>query len=690
MAFLEIKGMLARLLATENLTVEHSRSAKTATFNVASRVMTLPVWNTESEEVYNLFVSHEVGHALWTPTDFPERLEEAGVNASLVNVIEDVRIEKLIQKKFPGLRKDYSRGYREIYESGLFTEGQLGKDISEYNLIDRINLHYKVGATLLVPFTDEEKKILDLVENCDDYDDVITTTKTIETYVERNPHCMGDLFSGDATSIVVECEDLDKLIHRKKEFEDLIKSEGPENEDEAGSENGETYSPPPEFPLDTLKSETQQALDAAMERMVAGYCQEFYYLKASTRKPKDYVWPTSSIRDGMDQSIVTTLKTDHNSDKTYNEFMIRVRRDVNHMVQQFEMKRSAEVYARVHMNKTGMLNSDQLHNYKLTDDIFLRQEITPDGKSHGMVMLLDWSGSMTGVALETIKQILVLVQFCRKVQIPFRVYTFTTGRPYNVVSAINYREEPCDRLQMIEVLNSSTKKGQLDKDMYNLYLIGFGKKVSSTWNSLDPCSVMSMGGTPLINSLFLSVNILKEFKEQTKVDKISFVVITDGESARLTYTDSEGQARTNYGGSVMIRGENGTVYKIDDDYRKAPGEVAQWITTVVPNVHVTNIFLGVFGACNKYHRSIIGYGCFDEQNTIKKVEFNKHNGLHFTTKTNWPLVALMNPTAFHTNDDEMEIEDGASAAKVKSAFKKFLHKKTGSKKVLTAIVDSFA
>ena len=40
----------------------------------------------------------------------------------------------------------------------------------------------------------------------------------------------------------------------------------------------------------------------------------------------------------------------------------------------------------------------------------------------------DWSGSMSDIAFSTVKQIIVLTQFCRKVQIPFDVHLFTSSR----------------------------------------------------------------------------------------------------------------------------------------------------------------------------------------------------------------------------------------------------------------------
>ena len=98
---LEVKGNLAKLLATENLVVSH-KAVPTASFDVDRRELVLPIWERISNTVYDLLVGHEVGHALFTPnTD----LSQYGVSQGYVNVTEDVRIEKLMKRKYPGLRK---------------------------------------------------------------------------------------------------------------------------------------------------------------------------------------------------------------------------------------------------------------------------------------------------------------------------------------------------------------------------------------------------------------------------------------------------------------------------------------------------------------------------------------------------------------------------------------------------------
>ena len=152
----EIRGNLARLLATENLVVEH-RKVSTASFDVLRRVLTLPLWDKASNIVYDLLVGHEVGHALYTPAD----KWDFDVPKDFINVVEDARIEKLMKRKYAGLSKDFYRGYQELNDADFFDIKD--QDLSKFNLIDRINLHFKIGAYALIPFESSETIFVDKV-----------------------------------------------------------------------------------------------------------------------------------------------------------------------------------------------------------------------------------------------------------------------------------------------------------------------------------------------------------------------------------------------------------------------------------------------------------------------------------------------------------------------------------------------
>ena len=104
----EIKSQLAKLLATEDIIVEHKK-VTSAQFNVRTRVLILPLWEKASHDVYDMLVGHEVGHALFTPDE--DWWLEYDIPQQFVNVVEDARIEKLMKRKYMGIAKSFYKGY---------------------------------------------------------------------------------------------------------------------------------------------------------------------------------------------------------------------------------------------------------------------------------------------------------------------------------------------------------------------------------------------------------------------------------------------------------------------------------------------------------------------------------------------------------------------------------------------------
>ena len=70
------------------------------------------------------------------------------------------------------------------------------------------------------------------------------------------------------------------------------------------------------------------------------------------------------------------------------------------------MKKSADSYARATTSRTGVLDTTKLHTYKYNDDIFRKVTTVPDGKNHGLIFNVDWSGSMSTCIQDTMKQVL--------------------------------------------------------------------------------------------------------------------------------------------------------------------------------------------------------------------------------------------------------------------------------------------
>ena len=99
------------------------------------------MWEKASETVYDMLVGHEVGHALYTPDE--DWTKKCKAPPQFVNVVEDVRIEKLMKRRYMGLSKSFYKGYKELSEKDFFCLE--GEDMDKMNLADRINLHFKIG-----------------------------------------------------------------------------------------------------------------------------------------------------------------------------------------------------------------------------------------------------------------------------------------------------------------------------------------------------------------------------------------------------------------------------------------------------------------------------------------------------------------------------------------------------------------
>tara|TARA_B100000530_G_scaffold336612_1_gene291901 strand:- start:797 stop:3157 length:2361 start_codon:yes stop_codon:yes gene_type:complete len=163
------KERLAKLLATEDITIEHRADVQTAMFDVKGRTLILPQWKAMSKDLYDLLVLHEVGHALFTPLDgWHGAVSEKGSNyKGFLNVTEDARIEKRVKRKYPGGRRSFIAGYKDLMARDFF--GTKDRDLATFGLIDRLNLHAKGGALAGVPFSDDEMVWVERLESLETF-----------------------------------------------------------------------------------------------------------------------------------------------------------------------------------------------------------------------------------------------------------------------------------------------------------------------------------------------------------------------------------------------------------------------------------------------------------------------------------------------------------------------------------------
>ena len=574
------KSTLAKLLATENIEIQEN-AVKTASFDVVNRILTLPIFKEEnkSKHVYDMLVGHEVSHALHTPAeswkDMGNRSDEF---RSFVNVIEDVRIDKLIQKKYPGLTEDYLKGFEKMYKDNFF--GTDGKDISTYGLIDKINLYYKSSKTLNFNFNAKENIFVKLVDNCKTFEDVIKLTEEILGYckeeAKNNPELKKtyivskDKSDGSKLKSEGEGEDgdnkkSDKSVEEKlEEFisEKIKKAEQNKNDNTEQNENDNKEDKTISSGLNgsdgefKLRSLTEEAMDNALDKMKDESAKKRSYrvmpkvsLDKLIRSNKEY------IKDFAvhDSSMTDNEKIELNkcADKTM-QFLKDSSPVVNYLVKEFEMKKNAKMHARVLQSKTGVIDPQKLYSYKFSEDIFKKITSLPNQKNHGMIFLLDWSASMSSHILPVVEQLLNLAMFCRKINIPFSVYKFLNNKnganrrwdpgykenvkvnkPFiysskslcadqdtQLVQLFSHRQSKLDFYRSAKILHRSA--------LYFSSRYGYGYRENYRVPSISREYYLS--STPLNDSLIAMDTIIKKFKLDYKTDKLSLVTLTDGSS----------------------------------------------------------------------------------------------------------------------------------------------------------------
>lgn len=186
---LDYKDIVGKLMSQENISVVHRQHYPTAAFDLESRTLFLPEFANLSENVYDLLIGHEVSHALNTPKEgWHTAIDEKGANfKSFLNVVEDARIERMIQDKFPGLKSSFKIGYKELFDNDFFGVQSMSKEeLQEMLLIDRLNLHSKLGELNCgVEFTQEEREYIKEMSNLKTWEDVVSLAEKLFEYCKE-------------------------------------------------------------------------------------------------------------------------------------------------------------------------------------------------------------------------------------------------------------------------------------------------------------------------------------------------------------------------------------------------------------------------------------------------------------------------------------------------------------------------
>ena len=709
----EIKSQLAKLLATEDLVVEHKK-VETACFNVHTRVLTLPMWEKASNTMYDLLVGHEVGHALYTPDE--DWLETHKIPPQFVNVVEDARIEKLMKRRYAGLAKTFYSGYKELSEEDFF---QLeNEDIDTFNLADRANLWFKIGNFVDIPIEPgEETEIINLIADSETFADVLIVAEQLYKFCkakqqEETKTPMNDLESQNSGSNQPASDFSDQPEGDNDNDQDQpseTESYGgtAEQKQQPTSSGGETNEEP--------EVKTMESLEEALKNLVDHNGQENVYLELPKLDLNKIIVPNAEIHDKckeywgswMEEHEYTTEEIFGEVDKKFLEFKRSAQKEVNYLVKEFECRKAADSYARATTARTGVLDCTKLHTYKYNEDLFKKVTTLADGKNHGLVFILDWSGSMGDVMQDTVKQLFNLVWFCKKVAIPFEVYAFTSEYPlvsYDEDGKSNLRElaytkkdslvQVGEWFSLMNMLTSKTNGKTLEQQMKNIFRLATAFRYNCYTRYTIPYG-LSLSGTPLNETLISLHQVLPKFQKENKLQKVQCVILTDGEAAMLKYHrevqrrwEDEPFMGTAYIGpnSFLRDRKTGMTYSLDCEWYEFTDVLLRNLRDKFKDINFIGIRVLESRDAGSFIRRYCGYfgpeyektmGIWRKERafTIKKSGYHSYFGLSANALA---------------QDADFEVAEDATKTQIKSAFAKSLKSKKMNKKILGEFVELVA
>ena len=697
----EIKSQLAKLLATEDLVVEH-KQVETACFNVQTRVLTLPMWENASSVVYDMLVGHEVGHALYTPNE--DWFLEHKIPPQLVNVVEDARIEKLMKRRYPGLAKTFYNGYGQLSEQDFF---QLeNEDISKMNLADKINLYFKIGNFVDVPFDSfEESVLVQKVADTETFQDVLQVAAEIYQYckdvsekenrIDTPEKQQGNVTDGESKPGDSGSDGEDPDLETPS-YEDQSDGGTADKDEKHGIGGGESFNP------DIIK--TMQSFEDGIKELtnMEGY-ENVYAELPSVNLDQIIVSNEEVHRRCSDEwenehPYHQTGAFDY-VDDLFAQFKKSAQKEVNYLVKEFECKKSASAYARATTSRTGVLDCTKLHTYKYNEDLFRKVTVIPDGKNHGLIFILDWSGSMADVMLDTCKQLFNLIWFCKKVNIPFDVYAFTNEYPRE---NMEYSYEKKDGVvvvpeyfSLLNLFTHKTKGRYIEKQMKNIFRLAHSFGNSWGTNYRIPIG-MGLSGTPLNEALVSLHKLIPTFKKQNNLEKVQCVILTDGEAPALRYhkkfiggrfaNGTEDYIGVNsLGCNAFIRNrKTGNTYSLDVPWYDFSNVLLRDLRNSFPNTN----FIGIRVLASR------------DANNFMRIYFNGNDYIVAQAKWKKTKTMVITSSGYHkyfglsskvmSQESDFEVQEDATKGQIKSAFVKSLRNKKMNKKVLSEFIELIA
>lgn len=605
-------SVLARLLAAENIHVRYQ--GQTVYFDLQNRILNMPIWKDISRDLQDMLLAHETGHALYTPVSGWDasinKLASLGAAKGIpnigalkliakdcLNVVEDIRIDKLQKRKYPGVKINYVRGCKELFDRDFFGLKEKDLDINDLGFVDRCNIYFKGGYALGMKFSDDELALMKRLADLETWDDtVVLATELFMLRLEeiennKKEEEKSEPRPGSNGGNKSESKSKDKSEDKKPSKSESKKSDDAADGNATASEGDDSEKGTSSEASDaagavSTKTDTKSEIEVSSKDRAVTVAREKsdeYKSLVSVVGSTAYESPVIQIAPFTDANLDRILDHWKRVMKQQEGWQSQPRREhiresfrrwkdnenktISFLVKEFETRKAASTYAKQQIAVTGVLDSNRLHAYRYSDDIFRKNLVVPKGKNHGFVLFLDWSSSMKDNMHKTVLQLLTLVLFCKRLNIPFEVYAFR-----DVIADIDTRfsssYSALDGFRLRNILSSDMPAAVLNEQMYRLY----GMSLQRDYPLSDRLTM-----TPLNQTILAAPKLLERFRKKHRTEINSVIFLTDGDSTGYNVLNSQNSS------SIIVDKETRESFNAND-FRLCPNESRRFTAILLQNL----------------------------------------------------------------------------------------------------------
>jgi len=318
----------------------------------------------------------------------------------------------------------------------------------------------------------------------------------------------------------------------------------------------------------------------------------------------------------------------------------------------------------------------------------------------------------------TLNQLYNLIWFCKRTQIPFEVFAFTDNwntkedAKNNKITSFKSGDLIIEGCNLLQFFSSKMNNNDIVKMMghLNMYASQWDYNQRAYWPTVK---CLDLGGTPLGQAAACALEFVPMYKKQTGVQKINTVFLTDGAGCRLDRVHSilettsgqvyNGYVYSHYSRNLMLTDKttNTTICSTDFD-GDTTAMLLELLRKRVPDMNIVNFFVAGTGragkVCKHAVRNLVRGGknrIHDWWETtqltkeaVKKI--NKENVGIFENRDGFDQVYILPGLKSEMEDENLDVDVGASKAQLKRAFGKMANGKTTNRPLLNNFVKMVA